>query len=101
MLRIEAGLAAAFALLASADPLPAAGSMPGDGDCERGKTIERALGNRGYRVVLGGGYKVRADESVKVQVWQNEARDWVITEAFLEQNRTCVVRSGIRLHMMY
>ena len=81
--------------------LHAAPALPDAGDCRRGKGIERTLGNHGYRVVVSGGYEGRGARSVKVQVWENEERDWVITEAFLRDRRTCVVRTGIRLHMMY
>ncbi|WP_440995741.1 hypothetical protein [Arhodomonas sp. SL1] len=74
--------------------------IPDDGECRRGKGIERMLGSHGYRVVVSGGYAA-ASPAVKVQIWENDERDWVLTEAFMNQNRTCVVRSGIRLHMMY
>jgi len=76
-------------------------SLPADGKCEYGKAIERALGSFAYRVVVSGGYEGDGGRPVKVQLWQNDDRDWVITEAFLKQNRTCVVRSGVRLHMLY
>jgi hypothetical protein len=76
--------------------------VPGDGrTCERGKGIERTLGMHGYRVVVSGGTRGPRDGRVKVQVWQNDGDDWVITERFLRERRTCVVRSGGRLHMMY
>ena len=69
--------------------------------CERGKGIERELGQRGFRIVVSGGYRLRDDRRVKLQLWENEDSDWVITEAFLGRNRTCVVRSGRGLHMLY
>lgn len=92
---------AALALLVASGSASAFDAPPADGACEYGRTIERALGSFAYRVVASGGYEQEAGRPVKVQVWQNDQRDWVITEAFLKQNRTCVVRSGIRLHMLY
>lgn len=89
-------------LLAGAAPQAATDDVPGDErTCERGKGIERSLGMHGYRVVVSGGARGRENARVKVQIWQNECDDWVITERFLRERRTCVVRSGRRLHMMY
>lgn len=70
-------------------------------ECENGKGIERELGERGFRVVVSGGYRMRDDRSVKVQIWENDDSRWVITEAFVGRNRTCVVRAGRGLHMLY
>ncbi len=94
------GVGAAMALVSGAADAVGA-SIPEAGACEPGKTIERALGRNGYRVVVSGGSGASDDGSVKVQVWENDDGDWVITEAFIERNSTCVVRSGSGLHMMY
>lgn len=69
--------------------------------CEQGKGIERALGRAGFRVVASGGFESRQALPVKLQVWERENRDWVITEAYMARNRTCVVRAGVKLHMLY
>lgn len=69
--------------------------------CEHGKGIERDLGQRGFRVVVAGGYRMRDDHPVKVQIWENEDSNWVITEAYIGRDRTCVVRTGRGLHMLY
>lgn len=76
-------------------------AIPGTGDCATAGTIERTLGNHGYRVVMSGAHEEGDDRTVKLQVWENEDRDWVITEAFLNARRTCVVRTGHRLHMLH
>lgn len=69
--------------------------------CEQGKGIERALGRAGFRVVASGGFESAQARPVKLQVWERENRDWVITEAYMARNRTCVVRAGVKLHMLY
>jgi hypothetical protein len=99
-----AGTLVAMLVLAVSAPQPAAANyVPGDQEpaCERGKEIERALGMHGYRVVVSGGDRGPRDRVVKMQIWQNDEGEWVITERFLHERRTCVVRSGGRLHMMY
>ena len=95
---ILAAVLALSSVPAAADGAPAVAEA---GNCASGKAIERALGRHGFRVVVAGGYKARGERSVKVQVWENGERDWVITEAFLRERRTCVVRTGIRLHTLY
>ena len=69
--------------------------------CEEGKSIERALGRAGFRVVASGGFESGQARPVKLQVWERDNRDWVITEAYMARNRTCVVRAGEKLHMLY
>lgn len=102
MARFRTILLGALVTLSCGAPLTASDYVPGDGRaCERGKGIERTLGMHGYRVVVSGGTRGPRDGRVKMQVWQNERDDWVITERFLRERRTCVVRSGGRLHMMY
>lgn len=76
-------------------------AIPGTGACAAAGTIERTLGNHGYRVVMSGAYEAGDDRTVKLQVWENEDRDWAITEAFLGERRTCVLRTGRRLDMLY
>jgi hypothetical protein len=92
---------AVAALLTAALPTMANEGAPREPGCESGKGIERALGSHGFRVVVSGGYQVREGRPVKVQIWENDNSDWVITEAFLRQRKTCIVRSGVRLHMLY
>lgn len=102
MARFRKILLGVLVVLPWAPPPGASDYVPGDGrTCERGKGIERALGMHGYRVVVAGGARGPRDEKVKVQIWQNDGDEWVITERFLRDRRTCVVRSGGRLHMMY
>ena len=91
----------ALVLFAATGVASVADSVPGDRECERGKGIERDLGERGYRVVVSGGYDGDAERPVKVQIWENPVEHWVITERFMQENRTCVIRSGRRLHMLY
>lgn len=95
--------AMALVLAMSAVPAAAADYVPGEGGraCERGKAIEHALGRYGYRVVASGGDGGRRDQTVKMQVWENEREDWVITERFMQEGKTCVIRSGDRLHLLY
>jgi|GEM_PF-2987969 len=77
-------------------------SGPGDrGACRLGKLIERALGEDGFRVVAGGGFAQSDAVPVKLQVWASHDRDWVITERFMGENRTCVVRTGRSWHVLY
>ncbi len=94
-------MATALIALAPVVAAAAAGSVPEEGACEPGKGVERALGRNGYRVVASGGSGASDDRSVKVQIWENDESDWVITEAFIDRDRTCVVRAGDQLHMMY
>lgn len=100
-LRSNAWCILAAALLTAGPPTLASEQVPGELGCEDGKGIERALGNHGFRVVVSGGYQFREGRPVKVQIWENDNSDWVITEAFMRQQKTCVVRSGVRLHMLY
>ncbi|MDZ7705599.1 MAG: hypothetical protein U5L04_14080 [Trueperaceae bacterium] len=76
-------------------------ALPGTGDCATAGTIERTLGSHGYRVVMSGAHKEGDGHTVKLQVWENEDRDWVITEAFLGERRTCVLRTGRLLDTLY
>lgn len=78
-----------------------AASSPSLLHCEQGKSIERALGRAGFRVIASGGFESQQARPVKLQIWERENRDWVITEAYMARNRTCVVRAGRRLHMLY
>ena len=95
--RLGVLLGAALAMAsAAAAPVPVAG-----GECQPGKGIERTLGKHGYRVVGSGGGPRDDERRIKVQVWQHEDGDWAITEAFIGRNRTCVVRTGTRLHLLY
>jgi len=87
--------------MASSGPVAAFDSVPDEGECAGGSQIERALGSFGYRVVVSGADRAGEDRPVKVQVWENDDRNWVITEAFLQRRRTCVVRTGTHLFMMY
>ena len=97
VLRLGVLLGAALAVApAAVAAVPVAG-----GECQRGKAIERTLGKHGYRVVVSGGGPRDDARHIKVQVWQHEDGDWAITEAFIGRNRTCVVRTGTRLHMLY
>lgn len=93
--------AAALALLVCSGPAAGFDAVPEEGDCAGGSRIERALGSFGYRVVVSGADRARDDRPVKVQVWENDDREWVITEAFIHRKRTCVVRTGSHLFMMY
>lgn len=101
--RFAGAIGAALVLSAWGPRLVAADYLSGADEpaCERGKGIERALGMHGYRVVVSGGDRDPRDRTVKMQIWRNDAGEWVITERFLRERRTCVVRSGVRLHMMY
>lgn len=90
-LAVPGGIPAAYGALA----------IPGTGDCATAGTIERTLGNHGYRVVMSGAHEEGDNQTVKLQVWENEDRDWVITEAVLGERRTCVLRTGRRLDMLY
>lgn len=101
MERIMGFATAALVLLVSEAALSAVRAVPDDGACESGKGIERTLGRHGYRVVVSGGGDTENAEAIKIQVWENDEGQWVITEAFVGSNRTCVVRSGDQLHMMY
>ena len=102
MARFRRILLGALVMLPCGTLLTAADYVPGDGrTCAHGKGIERTLGMHGYRVVVSGGTRGPRDGRVKLQVWQNDRAEWVITERFLRERRTCVVRSGGRLHMMY
>ena len=103
MARFGVTIVAALALAAWCSPVAAAGYVPGEDEpaCEQGKGIERALGMHGYRVVVSGGDRGPGGRAVKLQVWQNDSDDWVITERLLDDRRTCVVRSGEALHMLY
>lgn len=97
-LRVVTGV---FALIALALPSISAANASAALHCEQGKGIERALGRAGFRVVASGGLESQQAMPVKLQVWQRDNRDWVITEAYMARNRTCVVRAGVRLHMLY
>lgn len=95
------GVCALVAALALGLPGVAQANATRTVHCEQGKGIERALGRAGFRVVASGGFESRQARPVKLQVWERENRDWVITEAYLARNRTCVVRAGIKLHILY
>jgi len=79
----------------------AAASVPEAGACREDKGIERTLGRQGYRVVVSGGSATGSGGAVKVQIWERDDGQWVITETFVEGKQTCVVRSGNQLHMLY
>ncbi|MGD8429634.1 MAG: hypothetical protein PVH31_04435 [Ectothiorhodospiraceae bacterium] len=92
--------AAILAALSVASADASAAFPPDQTYCRNGKIIERELGADGYRVVVAGGYRVTEGQPVKVQIWEGDERDWVITEASFAHNRTCIVRSGVKLHML-
>ncbi len=103
MARIGSMSIMALVLVVPAVPAAAADYVPGESGraCGRGEAIEHALGRYGYRVVASGGDGGRPDQTVKMQVWENEQKDWVITERFMRERKTCVIRSGDRLHLLY
>jgi hypothetical protein len=94
-------LAGILALVGGTRAAHGAPTIPEASECALGQAIEQTLGKHGYRVIMSGAYEESGERTVKIQMWENEDRDWVITEAFLYEQHTCVVRTGRRLHMLY